>query len=155
MPRGKKPPGAAPDPRGGPRQGVQGHSYDNRSDLRGNARSQPVQSAPGQGYGARAAQERAQQAVPLPSQPGPPAPQPGAGGPFQPSISADQVPNLTDPTRRPDEPVTAGLPFGPGPGPTQDQTRPPNPVAEQVRALLMAHPTPELRELLTQIELGG
>jgi len=27
---------------------------------------------------------------------------------------------LTDPTQFPDEPVTAGLPMGPGPGPTRD-----------------------------------
>lgn len=155
MPRARKPPGAnGQDPRGGPREGIQGHSYPNRSDLQQNARAQPVRTAGGQEYGARAAQERAQQVAPLPAQSAAPAPQPGQG-PFMPRISADDVPNLTDPSRRPDEPLEAGLPFGPGPGPRMSTMAAPNPTAEQVRALLLAHPTPELRELLTQIELGG
>ena len=155
MPRARKPPGAPADPRGGPREGVQGQQYANRSDLRQNARPQPVQSAPNQPYGARAAQERSQAVVPLAGQPAAPAPQPGGQGPFTPRISADDVPNLTDPSRRPDEPLEAGIPFGPGPGPQMSTQVAPNPTAEFVRGVYMAHPTPQLRELLTQIELGS
>ncbi len=72
---------------GGPRQGVQGKAYANRSDLNAKPRlpatGRPVSSPAG-----------------LPS--GAPAPEP--------------VP-LGAPTARPGEPVTAGLPVGPGPGP--------------------------------------
>jgi len=32
--------------------------------------------------------------------------------------SPDDTPMLSDPTQRPDEPITAGLPIGAGPGPT-------------------------------------
>ena len=83
--------------RGGVRQGTPGKSYSNRSDL--NASRQPVQSVKGQAYGKRKAQEDAQQAVPLPKV------TPGSFGP------------IDRPTDNPQEPVTAGLPFGPGSGP--------------------------------------
>lgn len=36
-------------------------------------------------------------------------------------IYADDFPNLKDPTTRPGEPVTAGLPTGPGPGPSDNR----------------------------------
>jgi hypothetical protein len=36
-----------------------------------------------------------------------------------PSMTPDDTPNLLDPTMRPDEPITAGLPVGPGPGPAE------------------------------------
>jgi hypothetical protein len=35
--------------------------------------------------------------------------------------SPDDTPMLTDPTQRPDEPITAGLPIGAGPGPDMDK----------------------------------
>ena len=43
------------------------------------------------------------------------APQPQAPAPMP---SPDDTPMLTDPTKYPDEPLTAGLPVGPGAGPT-------------------------------------
>ena len=44
----------------------------------------------------------------------------------------DDTPMLTDPTALPDEPITAGLPYGPGPGPTtiKDQS---NQDVQQIR----------------------
>ena len=33
-------------------------------------------------------------------------------------MTPDMVPSLTDPTQRPDEPLTSGLASGPGPGPS-------------------------------------
>jgi hypothetical protein len=53
--------------------------------------------------GDRARRERAQSVIPLPATGRPPPP--------------GSIPSLTAPTERPGEPVTAGLPVGPGPGP--------------------------------------
>lgn len=92
-------------PRGGPRNGTPGKAYGNRSDLRGQkppGAALPVQTAPGQAYGMRKQQEDAQRALPI-ATPAAPAP--------------TQVPSLADPTTRPNEPVTTGLPMGPGAGP--------------------------------------
>ena len=82
---------------GGMRQGAPGKAYSNRKDLNATAK-QPIRSAPNQQYGARTAQEEAQKVIPLPE-----TPQPGSFG------------QLTRPTERPNEPVTAGIPIGPGP----------------------------------------
>lgn len=100
-------------PRGGAREGKPGKAYGNRSDM--NAAKLPVMTGPSQGYGQRAALERQQQAVPLP------AARPVAT-PAGPQAAAPAVPvmppaPLDRPTERPDEPITAGLPSGAGPGP--------------------------------------
>jgi hypothetical protein len=142
-PRKRRQPGQPPDPRGGVRQGQPGQAYANRTDL--NRNKQPVAAGPSQEYGQRARLERAQVAVPLPQQP---------QAPF---VGPDQVPSFSNPTSRPQEPITAGLPFGAGrnPGPMD---RPPSPTADGVgdrlRALYLAFPTPELRELLEDLEAG-
>ncbi len=75
-------------PRGGKRQGTPGKAYSNRTDL-------------GIDY------NMAQSATPA------------AGGVTPPRLAVypEDIPNLTDPTARPDEPITAGLPIGAGPGP--------------------------------------
>lgn len=81
--------------------------------------------APGQQYGQRIAQERAQQAVPLAgaTSPGPAAaPSPSAPPPSggMPTLLSGPPPGLLTPldapTQRPDEPITAGMDVGPGPG---------------------------------------
>lgn len=84
--------------------------YPNRSDLRNPATRKVAFT--GQTYGEGASQQRAQQAVSPGSAPSDvraqrmaPRPRPGA------------MP-LTAPSQRPDEPITAGAPFGAGPGPT-------------------------------------
>ena len=72
---------------GGPREGVQGRGYSNRTDLLANpSRVQPAPEAPAE-----------QTAQPRPNM-----------------IPPDMIPTLTAPTNRPEEPVTAGLPTGPG-----------------------------------------
>jgi hypothetical protein len=129
MPRKRKAPGGAPDPRGGPRQGAQGAQYSNRSDLQTGPR-QPVKVPPSAEYGQGARLERAQQAVPLPAAPGPPM------------VTPEQVPTFGNPTSRPNEPLSAGLPFGPGPGPRPQPAAPPtDPDLEALQAYL---PTLEL-----------
>jgi hypothetical protein len=81
---------------------------------------EPIATVPGQGYGEAASQRAAQQAIPL-------APQATAAPPSQPSATPQPQPQqgpypgelvgLDAPTQRPNEPVTAGLPNSPGPGP--------------------------------------
>jgi len=99
--------------RGGARQGTPGTAYGQRTDL-----NQPISTVPGQEYGMAKQQADAQRAIPM-------AASPVAAAPAQPQQPQGQraplpqpgtMPHL-DPTNRPDEPVTAGLPFGPGPGP--------------------------------------
>lgn len=80
-------------PRGGPRQGTPGKAYGNRTDLQMKPDMAKNTAATG---GDAATQGR--------------TPQPPASSP-------DDTPNMSDPTNRPAEPVTAGLPSGPGPGP--------------------------------------
>ena len=43
-----------------------------------------------------------------------------AAPPMPPAQTPEDTPNLTDPTMYPDEPITAGLPMGAGPGPARD-----------------------------------
>jgi hypothetical protein len=137
---------------GGARQGTPGQRYPNRSDLR----VQKPTAVPNQGYGQAGAQLAAQKVVPMAGAPAPPVPAapsaatvPGAGGFATPS----DTPSLTDPTQRPDEPLEAGMPFGPGPGP-QAGPAPMSDVEARLRALYASHPTSELRDLIRQIDLG-
>ncbi len=98
----------------------------NRSDLT----KPPVVRIPGQGYGEQAQQVAAQQSIPsgLPTpQQAQPAPTPSPASPSAPNLGglqsvlgtplAGQNGSLTRPTERPNEPVTHGLPGGPGGGP--------------------------------------
>lgn len=97
--------------RGGPRTSPAGQAHANRTDMQG---TQPIRTAPGQPYGSAKQQEMAQQVVPLPSTDGngvastvpapTPAPLPGSLTP------------LSAPTARADEPITAGIDAGAGPG---------------------------------------
>lgn len=112
-------------PRGGRRAGAPGKAYSNRTDLN---RTVPISAPTGQAYGARAEQIAAQRAIPI-ARPAtdsvPVAPGPVAGGAAGlggatspgPAVPPRDVTPLGAPTDRPDEPVTAGVPVGPGPGP--------------------------------------
>ena len=92
---------------GGARQGTPGKAYSNRTDLAKDMMPLPEAGTrtPASGGMGQSGEEmmKAAQNAPRP-------------------IYADDFPNLKDPTTRPSEPVTAGLPTGPGPGPT-DQRR--------------------------------
>jgi len=93
----------------------------------------------GQTYGEGARQQASQRMVP----PGPPPTD--AMGPFD------------GPTERPDEPVTAGLPMGPGPGPEAltgvgIQSGSKLDLALQVRAIASRYPNPALLALLQELE---
>jgi hypothetical protein len=118
-------------PRGGKRQGKPGATYTNRTDLM----RQPVKTSPSPEYGTAVRQAEAQRAVPLAAAPPPPVP--GAAGP------------LDRPSERPSEPITAGMPMGPGPGPEVlgPQFGGPDPVAD-LRALYLLYPNEDLRRLI-------
>jgi len=97
------------------------------------APAQAVQSVPGQRYGEGVQSAALQQAVPLPNnqagtavspspaQPATPVPtQPTAADRYAAQVAAAKMTAgaglLNAPTSNPTEPVTAGLPLGPGPG---------------------------------------
>lgn len=132
--------------RGGRRAGTPGKAYGNRADLNGPV---PVKAAPSQGYGQRAALERAQQEMPM-SRPAPAAPAPAGPAPTQ---RAPLTP-LAAPTQRPDEPLTTGIASGPGPGPEVLGGVSPgfDPIAAELRALYSRYPSEELRELLEDLD---
>jgi hypothetical protein len=74
----------------------------------------PKAAPPSQEYGQQAASLRSQAIVPMGQapQPAPPLPQPGPPGPVGPPL-----PPLGAPTALPNQPLTHGLPVGPGAGP--------------------------------------
>lgn len=135
-------------PRGGRRSGRPGKAYANRTDLNGPL---PVQAASGQPYGARIAQERAQQAVPLAAPPRP-APPPVTG----PALAAPAPGGLGDflrPTERPNEPLTSGIDSGPGPGSEALRLAGmADTAADELRAIYLRYPTEALRELLEDLD---
>lgn len=127
---------------GGARLGTPGVAYPNRSDLSQN--KQPLQAPTGMAYGQHKAAIDAQRAVGLPEQQDPAA---GLIG-------------LHAPTQRPNEPIHAGMPTGPGPGPEAlglppgTGTAPTNPVADQLRALYLAYPNSDLAALIEDYNTG-
>lgn len=147
-------------PRGGRRGGRPGVAHGNRTDLN----QPPMARFTGQQYGAAAEQARAQQAV----KPGPPptanVPPPPPGAPTGEVPQAGPAPGpampmpgslgaLDAPTNRPGEPLTHGLPIGPGAGPEVLAT--PGVGADalelQLRAIYNEFPYPEIRDLLEDL----
>jgi len=148
-------------PRGGRRSGRPGVAHGNRTDLN----KPPLARFTGQEYGAAAEQARSQAAIrpgpppaPPPGQPrapqGPQEPQgpPPTGGIPQSGPMPGTLGALDRPTERPGEPLTAGLPSGPGPGPEAlagvgiggDA------LELQLRALYQKYPMPEIARLLEE-----
>jgi hypothetical protein len=99
----------------------------------------------GQTYGEASRQQASQRAV----RPGPPPP-PGAG------VQAGPLP-LTRPSERPNEPVTAGIPMGEGPGPEALDAAAIQPGSREdsllrLRAIVSRYPSPALLQLLYDFE---
>jgi hypothetical protein len=110
-------------------------------------RTQPVEAPTGRAYGERQALEQSQRDLPLPQQAPPPAP---AATPMRDPAQAlaefpFPEPMLPGPTARPHEPITAGLPVGPGPGP--EAAGGPAPVAQAYRDLAAQTKDPDLAYL--------
>lgn len=121
--------------RGGRRAGKPGTRYPNRTDLQG---AQLPPNAPrGLPYGDRQKLVAAQQAVPMGTPGVASSPGQGQGSPPSPGPAPGSLP-FTGPTQRPLEPVTQGLPIGPGAGPealTMNQPNPSDPMYTAVAAL--------------------
>lgn len=117
--------------RGGRRAGNPATAYPNRSDLN-ETKTVPPAAFTGQAYGQATQQARVQQSGPRP----PAFPPPGSLGDF------------AGPTARPDEPLTAGAPVGPGPGPESLGVLGGTDTDIRIRALYQAHPSEPLREII-------
>ena len=126
-------PRAKGENRGGARTGTPGKAYGNRTDLMSN-------------YGPNAQNTAATGGTPAPSlNTGVETPPQGPTGLDNlPSQRPEDTPMLSDPTNRPDEPITAGLPVGPGPGPQTPQT-----VSPSNNLTLMKQYLPDLEEAAT------
>lgn len=131
--------------RGGRRSGTPGKAYANRSDLTGKATAAPT-------YGDKAAAQASLQAVPMAS---------GASGggapPVVPTGPPPPVPGalpFNRPSDRPNEPLTAGLPIGAGPGPGV-MAPAVDPVIETLRAAARTSPNPAVFDLLEFMESRG
>ena len=140
-------------PRGGRRSGKPGQAYPNRTDL--NKGPQPVGNfaGPQVPYGTGAELSRSQQAMPVAPPPAP-GPAQGPGGPAMPPGPAPgSLGQFDGPTQRPNEPLTHGLPIGPGGGPEVMS----NPASRPAMTLLQQlanqpYVSDEIRSLLSQLE---
>lgn len=108
-------------PRGGKRQGTPGKGYSNRTDM-------------GVNYDMRSGATPAAGGMRAPVQ--------------QMPVYPEDTPMLLDPTQRPNEPVSAGLPSGPGPGPEVldpriNETRALRKYLPLIEPLLLREDTPE------------
>jgi hypothetical protein len=121
--------------------------YSNRSDLRNSAKL-PAKAATGQTYGEAGKQMAAQRAVPMAAPPTDVAP---TATPQRPRVAPGSMGPLNRPTERPNEPVTAGAPFGPGR--TQQLggymgPRNADPVLDELRAIYSVSPNDALADMI-------
>jgi len=102
-------------------------------------------AARNQTYGKRKQQEEAQRAVPMGRAPAEIQAQQAARRP-RPAAPG----SLTAPTRRPTEPITAGAPFGEGPGPMFGMTEPEmmDDALLELRAIYNSYPSQELADII-------
>jgi len=84
------------------------------------------------------------------------APNPSDAAMPMPSVYPEDTPMLLDPTQRPDEPITAGLPVGAGPGPAPgsfgSQT---TSLQEMYQRAAMNDPSPASLQLLALAQRFG
>lgn len=98
-------------------------------------------------YGEATALQEIQSGAPMQGNPIPSTPTP--------SIPAMPVTPIDAPTNRPDEPVTAGMPFGPGSNTPPALVQPLDEVAAQIRAAYELFPNEDLRRLVLSLEEEG
>ena len=106
--------------------------------------TQAVRRIPGVDYGEQKALVEQQQAAPLPKDTTPQA------QPARPRIDLTQI-NAFGPTERPNEPVTSGLPFGPGYTPQQDIQDDPYMI---LRVLYNVYPDPIFLQMMNRQDFG-
>lgn len=111
-------------------------------------RQAKIQNAAGGSYGQRAELTELAQGAPMAQA----MPMPTAmGTPPVPTVG------IFEPTQRPDEPITAGVDVGPGPGSESLMTPvdAPDQLATFARAMYMANPSPQLRRIVEAFEEEG
>ena len=117
-------------------------AYGQRTDL-----NMPATAVPGQTYGEAGKQMAAQRAVPMAAPAAPVAPT----ATQRPTIEPGSFGPLDRPTERPNEPLTAGAPFGAGRmggGNVYMGPRNSDPVLDELRALYATYPSDELADML-------
>lgn len=120
--------------------------YAQRVDLLGASKKSPVTTAKSKTYGDSVASRASQQAVPMGAAPD------LAQMPVAPRRQLPTVSPLSGPSDRPNEPITAGMNFGPGPNAQQagipivvnQQAS----AVDQLRQIVRMHPTDDLLDLL-------
>jgi|ERR1017187_6231386 hypothetical protein len=123
----------------------------NRTDL-----AIPKSAAPGQAYGEAGDQLASEAEVPMagsPVAPATPAPSSAAPAPVVARPAPGSLPYM-GPTNRPNEPVTTGLPFGPGAGP-EALTGPAIAVAQRLGQMASAGGSAVLGELASTARALG
>lgn len=127
--------------------------YSNRTDLQNPAKKIAVQAAKGQAYGQAGAQIAAQKAMPMAQ-----APSDGVITAPEPVVQPGQFGPLDAMTSRPNEPITTGMDFGPGPGPEILPATGTGPLGSKddlimrVRQAAAKYPNPNLIQLLILLE---
>ena len=124
------------------------------SDIQAGTNRVAIQAATGQTYGKATEQRNAQRAVPMAAPPTEATGQPQMRRPMPGSLG-----DLTRPTERPNEPITAGADFGAGPSSLQAGIMPApsasNDVLEQLLYLNRLYPNPDVENLISVIRDGG
>jgi hypothetical protein len=124
------------------------------SDVQAGTNRVAIQAATGQTYGEAGKQMAAQRAVPMGAPPTETPVQAQARRPMPGSLG-----DLTRPTDRPNEPITAGADFGAGPSSLQAGIMPApsasNDVLEQLLYLNRLYPNPDVENLISVIRDGG
>ncbi len=119
-----------------------------------------MKAAPGGEYGSVTKLDDGQKVIPLPNAnaanvtaPAPVTSAPPGGG-AGPTIAPGDI-NFEGPTQRPNEPVTAGLPMGPGPGPeVLNLPSPANTTASMLRTIYANVPGANNNDMLRLVELA-
>jgi len=73
-------------------------------------------------------------------------------------VGTDEIPNLADPSLRPNEPLMAGVDIGSGPGRSALGPMPPaatDPVRQVLQALDLIYPNPDITRALAQMDYEG
>ena len=114
-------------------------------------RDAKIQNAAGGAYGQRAELQGLAQGAPMAQAAAPTMPTPTSVGGSVPTVG------IFEPTRRPQEPLTAGVDVGDGPGSEVLMTPvdAPDQLATFARAMYMANPTPQLRRIVEAFEEEG
>jgi len=105
-------------------------------------------------YGERKALADMQSSAPMQGNPTPSMPAPTVSA-TQPVQQASPMAGLFDPTQRPEEPITAGMPFGSGSNYPTAMPVQIDDTAAQIRAAYALYPNESLRVLLNALENEG